>query len=69
MTCPFCRLVGMIDSAVVFRSVARGEVLSKLRALLSCSVPEQRMMLYSGFVAALFEHGYDLGKYLLDAVC
>lgn len=59
----------MIDSAVVFRSVARGEVLSKLRALLSCSVPEQRTMLYSDLIAALFEHGYDLGKYLLDAVC
>ena len=57
-----------LASIVVFRGVREGNVLRALRAFLQSpgKVTEQ-VERYTDFVSALFEHGYNWSRYLLDA--
>lgn len=57
-----------LASIVVFRGVKNGPVLRALRDFFECEGNEsQRVERYADFVSALYEHGYDLSRYLLDA--
>ena len=57
-----------LASVVVFRGVKNGPVLRALRAFFECEGDEsERVEKYADFVAALYERGYDLSRYLLDA--
>ncbi len=58
-----------LASVVVFRNVTNAPVLRALRAFFECEGDEsERVERYAAFAAALYEHGYNLSRYLLDAV-
>ena len=54
----------LIDSLVIFRGVAEGDVLSKLRELAG---ETRSVRSYSAFIQALYRHGCNFSEYLLDA--
>lgn len=57
-----------LASIVVFRGMKELPVLRSLRAFFECEGDEsEQVELYADFVAALFEHGYDLGRYILES--
>ncbi len=57
-----------LASIVVFRGVKNGPVLTALRAFFECEGDESEMVeRYAGFVAALYDNGFNLSRYLLDA--
>ena len=57
-----------LASIVVFRQVKDAPVLRSLREFLDCRGSMAQMLdRYAAFVAEVYENGYDLGRYLLDA--
>ena len=57
-----------LASVVVFRGLTNGPVLRALRAFFECEGDEsERVEKYADFVAALYDRGYDLSRYLLNA--
>lgn len=57
-----------LASVVVFRGVKNAPVLKALRAFFESEGDEsERVERYADFVAALYEQGYNLSRYLLDA--
>ena len=57
-----------LASVVVFRGITNGPVLRALRAFFECEGDEsERVEKYADFVAALYDRGYDLSRYLLNA--
>lgn len=60
-----------LSSVVLFRSVAQGEVLSRLNAFLQSidsSDKNEKTKKYCDFAAALYANGCDLGEYIEDAL-
>ncbi|MGM9522509.1 MAG: ATP-binding protein [Oscillospiraceae bacterium] len=58
----------MLDSIVVFRGVRNGSVLCALKDFFEEDGDlSRRVSKYTAFVSALFEHGYNFSRYLLDA--
>lgn len=54
-----------LGSITVFRGVAKSAVVNRLVRFLACDgTKEEKVLLYAKFVAALYENGCDLGKYL-----
>ncbi len=57
-----------LASIVVFRGVKNAPVLKALRAFFECEGDEsERVERYADFVSALYEEGYNLSRYLLNA--
>lgn len=62
------RAAARLASIVVFRGVKNAPVLRALRDFFECEGDEsERVEKYADFVSALYGHGYDFSRYLLDA--
>lgn len=59
-----------LSSLVIFRSLAQGDVLTALSdyvKTLDDDNTEKSVLAYAHFIETLYQHGFDLAKYLLDS--
>lgn len=56
----------LISSLVIFKGVADGPVLSKLRVF---GEGEPTVKCYTDFISELYKHGVNFSRYMLEAVC